>query len=158
MVPAYFIPVEKIPLTANGKIHRESLPAIDSMRLPLHRKEGYAAPGTDLEKLIANVWKEVLELEQVGIGDNFFDIGGNSLNILHVNQKINEILGGTLPAMTMFRYTTIQSLAQFLEQQDIKMALERKKRTVTLEKSKRDKKLRYQKRQQTAKRIKHTLR
>jgi hypothetical protein len=58
----------------------------------------------------------------------------------------------------MFRYSTIHSLAQFLEQQEMKMALKRKKRTDTLEKSKRNRQLRYQKRQQTAERIKHTLR
>ena len=63
-----------------------------------------------------------------------------------------------LPAMSMFRYTTIHSLAQFLEQQDIKMAMERKKRTDTLEKSERDRQLRYQKRQQSAVRIKRSLR
>jgi tyrocidine synthetase-3 len=158
MIPSYFIPVEKIPLTANGKVDRKSLPSIDGIRLPMHRKEDYAAPGTDLEKLIANVWKEVLKLEQIGIGDNFFDIGGNSLNILQVNQKLNEILEKTLPAMSMFRFSTIHSLAQFLEQQEIKIALERKKRADILEKSKRDRQLRYQKRQQTAERIKHTLR
>jgi amino acid adenylation domain-containing protein len=158
MVPSYFIPLEKIPLTANGKVDRKSLPSIDGIRLPVHRKEDYAAPGTDLEKLIANVWKEVLKLKQVGIGDNFFDIGGNSLNILQVNQKLNENLQAALPAMSMFRYTTIHSLAQFLEQQDIKMAMERKKRADTLAKSKRDRQLRYQKRQQSTERIKRTLR
>jgi hypothetical protein len=157
MIPSYFIPVEKIPLTANGKVHRKSLPSIDGISLPIHRKEDYAAPGTDLEKLIANIWKEVLKLEQVSIGDNFFDIGGNSLNILQVNQKLNEILEGTLPAMSMFRYSTIHSLAQFLEQQEMKMALKRKKRADTIEKSKRNRQLQYQKRQQTAERIKHTL-
>jgi tyrocidine synthetase-3 len=158
MVPSYFVTVDKIPLTANGKIDRKSLPAIDGTRLPLHRKEDYAAPGTDLEKLIADVWKEILELEQIGIGDNFFDIGGNSLNILQVNQKLNEVLPGPIPVMSMFRYPTIHSLAQFIEQQEIKMTIERKKRADTLEKSKRDRQLRYQKRQQTTERIKLTLR
>ncbi len=158
MVPSYFIPVENIPLTANGKVDRKSLPSIDGISLPIHRKQDYAAPGTDLEKLIANIWKEVLKLEQVSIGDNFFEIGGNSLNILQVNQKINEILEEALPAMSMFRYSTIHSLAQFLEQQEMKMALKRKKRIDTLEKSKRNRQLRYEKRQQTAERIKHTLR
>ncbi|MGD2085001.1 MAG: amino acid adenylation domain-containing protein [Candidatus Aminicenantes bacterium] len=157
MIPAYFIPVEKIPLTANGKVDRKSLPDIDSIRLPLHRKEGYAAPGTDLEKLIAGIWKDVLKLEKVGIGDNFFDIGGNSLNILQVNQKLNELLEESLPAMSMFRYTTIHSLAHFLEKQGTKKELERRKRTDTLKKGKRNRQQRYQKRQQTTERLKKTL-
>jgi acyl-coenzyme A synthetase/AMP-(fatty) acid ligase len=158
MIPSYFVPVDKISLTANGKIDRKSLPSIDGIRFSLHKKENYAAPGTDLEKLIAGIWKEVLKLEKVGIGDNFFDIGGNSLNILQVNQQLNETLGDSLPVMSMFRYTTIHSLAQVLEQQGIKMALERKKRADNLKKGKTDRQLRYQKRQQTAERIKRTLR
>ncbi|MFC2146114.1 amino acid adenylation domain-containing protein, partial [Acidobacteriota bacterium] len=157
MIPSYFIPAEKIPLTANGKVDRKSLPSIDGVSLPLHRKEGYAAPGTDLEKLIAGIWKEVLKLEKVGIGDNFFDIGGNSLNILQVNQKLNEALKESLPAVSMFRYTTIHSLAHFLEQQGIKKELERKKRADTLKKGKRNYQQRYQKRQQTTGRIRRTL-
>jgi tyrocidine synthetase-3 len=157
MIPSYFIPMEKIPLTANGKIDRKSLPSIDGIRLSSHRKEGCAAPGTNLEKLIATVWKGILKLEQVSIGDNFFDIGGNSLNILQVNQKLNEILEVSLPAMSMFRYTTIHSLAQFLEQQGIKQELERKKRAYTLQKGKKDRQHRYQKRQQGAARIKRTF-
>jgi hypothetical protein len=157
MIPAYFTPVEKIPLTANGKVDRKSLPDIDGIRLPLHRKEGYAAPGTDLEKLIAGIWKDVLKLEKVGIGDNFFDIGGNSLNILQVNQKLNELLEESLPAMNMFRYTTIHSLAHFLEKQGTKKELERRKRTDTLKKGKRNRQQRYQKRQQTTERLKKTL-
>jgi fengycin family lipopeptide synthetase D len=157
MVPSYFVPVDKIPLTTNGKVDRKSLLSIDNRPLPLQRKESYAAPGTDLEKLIADIWKQVLKLEQVGIGDNFFDIGGNSLNILQVNQQLNEVLGDSLPVMSMFRYTTIHSLAQFLEQQGIKKEFERKKRADTLKKGKRDRQQRYQKRQQTAERIKRTL-
>jgi amino acid adenylation domain-containing protein len=157
MIPSYFISVEKIPLTANGKVDRKSLPSIDGIHLPLHRKEDYAAPGTDLEKLIAGIWKEVLKLEKVGIGDNFFDIGGNSLNILQVSQQLNEVLKESLPAMSMFRYTTIHSLAQFLEQQGIEKELERKKRADTLKKSKRNQQQRYQKRQQTTERLRRTL-
>jgi acyl carrier protein len=152
MIPSYFVPLDQIPLTANGKVDRKSLPSIDGVRLPLHKKEGYAAPGTDIEKVIADIWKEVLELEKIGIDDNFFDIGGNSLNMLQLNNKLNNMFDNKLAVILMFRYTTIRSLAQILQSlqsgqpQDMGEKIDRKKRATAQNQGKCDRQQRYQKR------------
>jgi tyrocidine synthetase-3 len=159
MVPSYFVPLDKIPLTGNNKVNRKSLPPIDGIRLPLHRKEGYAAPGTDIEKLIADIWKDVLKLEKIGLDDNFFDIGGNSLNMVQLNNKLNNMFDKKLAVIIMFRYTTIRSLAQFLQSLQPGQAqytgekLGRKKRASAQNQGKHDRQQRYQKRKKIATKI-----
>jgi amino acid adenylation domain-containing protein len=115
MIPIYYIPVAELPKTPNGKIDRAALPAPEEN--PGARVE-LAAPGTDLEELIADLWKTVLKRDQIGINDNFFDIGGNSLSMLRlhhqVNQRLRTELKEPLSVPTMFQYPTINSLARFL--------------------------------------------
>jgi acyl carrier protein len=67
-----------------------------------------------MEKLIAETWKEVLKTEMVGVEDNFFDLGGNSLDIVMVGGKLKEKLDKEIPAVTLFTYSTISALAQYL--------------------------------------------
>ncbi|NET37230.1 MAG: amino acid adenylation domain-containing protein [Cyanothece sp. SIO1E1] len=76
MVPAVFLPLKQIPLTANGKVNRQALP--DPKTVRQERAVAYVAPRTDMERTIATVWQETLRLEQVGMQDNFFDLGGHS--------------------------------------------------------------------------------
>jgi hypothetical protein len=144
MVPLYFIPLEKIPLTPNGKVNRELLPRPEAFML--HGEEEYTEPGTDMEIAIAGVWQEILNLEKVGIDDNFFDIGGNSLNVVQVNKKLNGLFEHNLPVVAMFRYTTIRSLAQVLGRQGKEANLDRKKRAEAVGRGKSDRLQRYQKR------------
>jgi amino acid adenylation domain-containing protein len=114
MIPAYFVKMEKIPLTTSGKLDRKSLP------LPL--ADGslpkldviYVAPKTDNEKVIAETWAEVLNIERVGIHDNFFDIGGNSLKLIQVNNILMNVLKRDIPLMKMFEYPTINSFLAYL--------------------------------------------
>jgi acyl carrier protein len=146
MIPSYFVELDKFPLTSNGKVDRKLLPIPGTFKH--YSRESYAAPATDMEKLIADIWKEMLKLEKVGIDDNFFDIGGNSLNILQVSKKLNTVLETPLPVMTMFRYTTIRSLSQFLGEQETRDGLDRKKRAEALKKGKSDRLKRYRKREQ----------
>src|SRR5207253_3491888 len=77
MVPSVFVFLDHLPLTPNGKVDRGALPAPDQSRPEL--TESFVAPRTADEKLIAGIWGEVLKLKQVGIYDNFFDLGGHSL-------------------------------------------------------------------------------
>ncbi|MCP4153086.1 MAG: amino acid adenylation domain-containing protein, partial [bacterium] len=146
MIPSYFIHLEAIPLTVSGKIDTKALPGPEGLRPDL--KEEYVSPATDIEKNIADAWKEVLNLEQTGVNDNFFDIGGNSLNVLQVNKKLNKILDGKLQVVDMFRYTTIRTLAGYLEQQEERgsEAIDRKKRSEAVKKGKSDRQKRLQKR------------
>jgi len=114
MIPSYFIFLENIPLTPNGKINRQALPARDQSRPQL--STDYAAPGSDREKMVAQLWTNVLNVDKVGIYDNFFDLGGNSLKLIQLNEKLKEALGKDIPVMTIFRYPTIGSLLQYLGQ------------------------------------------
>ncbi len=113
MIPSHFIQVEKMPLLAGGKIDRKSLLALE--KSPLKPKEIQVAPATDLEKVIAGAWQEVLKLEEIGALDNFFDLGGDSFNIMHICRKLEEALGKNIPVVKMFKYPTVRSLAEFLQ-------------------------------------------
>ena len=84
MIPAYFMPLASIPLTANGKIDKRALPDPE-----LAERDQYIAPATTAEVAIAKVWKDVLGLENIGLNDNFFNIGGNSIKAISVMAKLN---------------------------------------------------------------------
>jgi amino acid adenylation domain-containing protein len=115
MLPSYFVRVDSIPLTVNGKVDWKSLPAPGEFQP--HLKNAYAAPATEMENIIASVWQEVLQLKKIGIDDNFFEIGGHSLNILQVNARLAELSGKKYPLVAIFRYPTIRAFARFLQQQ-----------------------------------------
>jgi acyl carrier protein len=117
MVPAYFIRVEKIPLTFNGKVDKR---ALYSMGRRLGSGKAYVTPGNKTEELTASVWQEVLKVESVGIHDNFFDIGGNSLNIVQVYNKLKESLGLDIDVTMMFQYPTIHLLSGYLSREKAK--------------------------------------
>jgi fengycin family lipopeptide synthetase D len=101
-----------------------------------------------MEKIIVEAWQEVLQMDKIGVNDHFFDIGGNSLNIVQVNTKLKQVLGKELPLMILFRYTTIRSLAQYIDQQrsEAKVKVERGNRKETLKKGKIDRQQRFEKR------------
>ncbi|MBC6492040.1 non-ribosomal peptide synthetase [Flavihumibacter stibioxidans] len=106
MIPDLFVPLKSFPLSANGKIDRKALPR-PVYALPL--KE-YAAPGNEMEKLLAGIWQDVLNIEQVGINDNFFDLGGASIQSLQV-VAIAGLAGLHLKAEDLFEHQTIEALA-----------------------------------------------
>ncbi|MGD2090215.1 MAG: amino acid adenylation domain-containing protein [Candidatus Aminicenantes bacterium] len=113
MVPTHFLELEKIPLTPTGKIDQKQLP------VPKFTPgENYAAPETHTEKIIADIWKEVLGLEEVGVDDNFFDLGGNSLLSIKIAGQFKKVFKRDIPIVTMYRFLTIRSFARFLEQDD----------------------------------------
>jgi amino acid adenylation domain-containing protein len=111
MVPAAFVALEALPLTASGKLDRRALPAPE----PDARPDGaFAAPGSALQEAISAAWREVLGVERVGVEDNFFDLGGHSLLI----PRLARLLRPSIPGLTMvslFRYPTILSLARSVE-------------------------------------------
>jgi hypothetical protein len=87
MVPAYFIQLDQIPLTANGKVDLNALPEIDEY---IDAEAEYEAPRNDLEEKLASIWCDVLGVEKVGINDDFFVLGGNSINSLRIVAKAHE--------------------------------------------------------------------
>lgn len=114
MVPAIFMTVEAMPKTPSGKIDRRALPLPDSQRQEL--SQSYAAPQSELERLLAGVWSKLLKLDRVGIYDNFFEIGGNSLMTLQVAVQVRTLLDTDLPVVKLFQHPTIAQLANYLSQ------------------------------------------
>src|SRR3712207_9559218 len=84
MLPQYYVRIEEVPLNANGKVDRKALP------VPEVGEESFVEPQTELEKEIAEIWKEVLKVDKVGVSDNFFKIGGDSILAIKVYSKISE--------------------------------------------------------------------
>ena len=114
MVPATYMLLNNLPLTSNGKVDRRSLP-IPSY-LSVKKGTYYVMPQTEAEQLIAKVWQEVLQVERIGIYDNFFDIGGDSLLLVKTQVKFQTILGRDLPLVEMIKCPTIESFAKYLSQ------------------------------------------
>lgn len=115
MVPNRFVLLERFPLSANGKIDRRSL-MDQAARLPL-QETVYVAPQNQLEQTIVAIWQDILKLDQIGINDNFFDIGGNSLLITTVYSQLQALLPDDFKAWAMtdlYKYSTIHSLATYL--------------------------------------------
>jgi amino acid adenylation domain-containing protein len=112
MVPSAIVRLEVFPLTPNGKLDRKALPAPDGAG---YEAEGpYVAPRSELERLIADVWKEALGVERVGVRDNFFNLGGHSLLLIRVNNRLREALRIELPVVELFKYPTVSTLAEHL--------------------------------------------
>lgn len=112
MVPSAFVAMDTFPLTPNGKIDRKALPA-PTTSVALVQAE-YVPPSNDLENTIAEVWKELLGLSQVGRTDNIFDIGANSIMTAQANQRLSKTLGRRVSLVSMFRYPTVETLAAHL--------------------------------------------
>jgi len=116
MVPAAFVTLRELPLTANGKVDRRALPAPESRLLA---QRSYVAPRSSVEEMVAGIWSEVLHLERVSIHDNFFDLGGHSLLATQVISRVRQRFQVELPLRTMFEVPTVaqsaQSIAQALE-------------------------------------------
>ncbi|HLP61102.1 MAG TPA: amino acid adenylation domain-containing protein, partial [Candidatus Deferrimicrobium sp.] len=108
MIPDYFIQIEKIPLTSNGKIDRKALPAPG-----LKAGENDAAPRTAIEKKMAALWAEILQTSP-GIDDNFFHLGGHSLKATILISKIHKELNVVIPLAELFKNPTIRGLSEYI--------------------------------------------
>jgi hypothetical protein len=110
MIPSAVVVLEAFPLTVNGKLDRKALPAPAAVLAPVER----VAPAGDVERLIADEWRAVLQLPAVGATDNFFDIGGHSLHLATLQSRLAERLGRDVPMVSLFKYPTVRSLAHHL--------------------------------------------
>jgi acyl carrier protein len=117
MIPAYFVHMTELPATSGGKVYRGTLP--DPPR-NIYTGAEYAPPGNNTEEIIADIWKEVLNLDDISIYDSFFELGGSSMKMTQINNKLEEIFKRDIPLITMFRYTTISAFAGYLnEKKDV---------------------------------------
>ncbi len=113
MIPSYFVQLEEIPLTPHGKVDQKALPEPDGSRPELGAL--YLAPETDVEKAIAEAWQETLNLEKVGLHDNFFDLGGISLDIFRLSRNLKKKLNREDDfVIDMFRLPTISAFSQYI--------------------------------------------
>jgi amino acid adenylation domain-containing protein len=118
MIPAYFIAIDNIPLTLNGKVDRKALP---SPAMKTTAGEEYAAPQNEVEKKLAVIWSEVLKIDAfpgaipIGIDDNFFELGGHSLKASIITSRIYKEFGIKIPLVELFRFPTIRGLMGYME-------------------------------------------
>ena len=112
MVPSSYVVLDSLPLTSNGKVNRKDLPSFSFSNEPI---AGVAAAMTTTEKVIAAIWEEILELPQAGIDDNFFDIGGSSLRLARVHERLRHASWSSLSIMDLFAAPTIRTLAERLD-------------------------------------------
>ncbi|HXU46381.1 MAG TPA: amino acid adenylation domain-containing protein [Thermoanaerobaculia bacterium] len=110
MVPALFSVLPGLPLNPNGKVDRKALPE----PAEAERSSAYVAPESEAERTIAAALREVLGVERVSRDDNFFEIGGNSLQLVRVHARLCELFGGDLKVVELFTHPTIASLAGHL--------------------------------------------
>jgi fengycin family lipopeptide synthetase D len=113
MVPERYVHLTQFPLTPNGKINRSALPDFEGVRPDL--KSGYSAPVTDIEKTLAGICQEILNISLVGVDDNFFDLGGNSLKLIQMQQKIEAWYPDKVRIIDLFTYPTVAKLAEFIK-------------------------------------------
>jgi amino acid adenylation domain-containing protein len=118
MVPSTFVRLENFPLTPNAKLDRKSLPQPGSKR-PLLAND-LIAPRTAVEKQLAGLWCEQLQLEEVGIDDSFFELGGDSLAVVRMVRQYHAHFGQEIPPVKVFQYPTIAMLAEFLDKNESK--------------------------------------
>ncbi|MFC6936435.1 phosphopantetheine-binding protein [Actinomadura yumaensis] len=107
MVPAAYVRVDRMPLKPNGKIDAGALPPPAEPSERATREP----PATDTERVVAGIWAEVLDLPDVGVRDNFFDLGGHSMLVHRVRDRLAEALGHAPPLLDLFRHPTVRSLA-----------------------------------------------
>ena len=107
MIPSHLVALESMPLTGNGKIDRRALPDPEGTQA----EGGYTAPRNETEAKLAEIWQDVLEVEQVGINDDFFEIGGHSLLAVRLVSQVRKTFGRELPIADVFDYPTVAKLS-----------------------------------------------
>ncbi len=114
MIPGAFVFLKEFPRLPNGKLDRATMPAPE--RSAGESKSSFDAPATTLQQAVAAVFRDVIGIEQVGLDDNFFDLGAHSLQIVKVHGELSRNIDTKIPLISFFQYPTIRSLTKFMEQ------------------------------------------
>ena len=115
MVPNAFVSLDAFPVSPNGKVDRRALPA--PSQDVASRESSYVAPRTECETILVNIWEEILDVQQIGVHDNFFTLGGHSLLATRVFAQIDKQIMPGLPITLLFQYPTVGQLAEVIERQ-----------------------------------------
>ena len=115
MVPAVFVCLDKLPQTINGKLDRRALP--EPVVSKASEETGYCPPRNRLELQLAEIWESLLQVDRVGVKDNFFDLGGHSLLAIRLAARVDRDLGKHLSLASVFQSPTIEGLARELRDQ-----------------------------------------
>jgi amino acid adenylation domain-containing protein len=121
MVPSVFVPMDRLPTGATGKVDRYRLPDPAS-RPALQRGSDFVAPRTEIEEELARIWAQILQLERVGVNDNFFTLGGHSLMVVQLATRIRDSFAVEIPIQRIFEALTLAELAQSIAQLQIEQA------------------------------------
>ncbi len=113
MIPAYFMQLEKFPLNATGKMDRQALPEPGSVEAV----DRYQAPRDEVERRLVEIWKEVLNIDKIGIKDNFFMLGGQSLLAMKLIAMINKSFAEKIQIIDLFRVGNIEGIAEIIKGQ-----------------------------------------
>ncbi|HEY2914322.1 MAG TPA: amino acid adenylation domain-containing protein [Candidatus Angelobacter sp.] len=111
MVPSGFVILDQIPLTVSGKVDRQALPDVDHEHSDM--AANYVGPRSETENVITQIWQQVLDVKKLGIHDNFFDLGGHSLLMVQVYNKLREAFHKDVPMVELFRNPTIATLSRY---------------------------------------------
>ncbi len=114
MIPTFYVRLDEWPLTINGKINKKALPVPDFK--VLNTANNYTAPDNEFQQIIHQIWSEVLQLEQIGIHDNFILLGGDSLLAVQISTRMNEVFELEMPVNIIFFQPTIAALAKHIEE------------------------------------------
>lgn len=114
MVPGYFVMIQSLPMTENGKVDYRALPV---PAFTQESQQAYVPPRDSLELQLASIWEKLLSINPVGIKDNFFELGGHSLLAVRVFSEIEKLTGKELPLATLFAAPTIEELVGILKRQ-----------------------------------------
>jgi acyl carrier protein len=117
MIPSIFVKLDEMPVTYSNKVNRKALPAPPKIRPNIN--EPFLPPSGRLEKKLCKVWREILDIDQVGMNDNFFDLGGTSLMIARLADRIGEMTGNKIPVVKLFQYPNITLFAKYLRNEHI---------------------------------------
>jgi amino acid adenylation domain-containing protein len=115
IIPNFFVHLQRLPLTTNGKVDHAALPGVEEAKKLVGRNS--ALPGTLVEELTAGIWAEVLGLERVGVDDNFFNLGGHSLLATQVISRVREVLNTEVSLRTLFESPTVAAFSEAVERE-----------------------------------------
>jgi tyrocidine synthetase-3 len=111
MVPGYFVQLDEMPITPNGKIDKFGL---SNMDIKFLEEDNYLPPRNEVEEKLIAIWQEVLERPRIGINQDFFEIGGHSLLVVKASSRIQETFALNIPINALFQFTNIANLAEYI--------------------------------------------